>query len=227
MSLPSSKCGAKARYVNRASDEATRRAVRLLELGALAGFVLAASMRAGYLLAAAPSVALLAGAGAGLIAADLLSGLVHWVGDTCGEPDSPILGPALIAPFREHHGDPLSIVRHDVFETNGTSALGALLPLLASVACPLDSPLGAFFACAFFWLSLWLAATNQIHKWAHAPRVPRLVAALQRSGLILDPGRHAVHHTAPFDRHYCITSGWTNPLVDRLLGGGGAAHRRA
>lgn len=201
-----------------ASAERSPGAVRLLELGALALFVVAASLRAAYLVSAAPAMALLAGAGVGLVVADLLSGLVHWIGDTCGEPDSPILGPALIAPFREHHRDPLSILRHDAFETNGTSALGALLPLLASAACPLDSTLGAFLACVFFWLGLWLAATNQIHKWAHAPRAPRLVAALQRGGLLLDPRRHAVHHTAPFDRHYCITTGWTNPLVDRLLG---------
>src|SRR4051812_4798091 len=38
----------------------------------------------------------------GMIGADLVSGLVHWAGDTWGTPDWPIIGPALIRPFREH-----------------------------------------------------------------------------------------------------------------------------
>ena len=182
----------------------------------MAIYGLAAAWRAMQLFDAVAVSVMLVAVAASAIAADMISGVVHWIGDTWGEPDWPILGPALIGPFREHHRDPLAIVRHDVFETNGTSALGALVPLAGSLACGAGSQTAGFAACFLLWLSIWLAATNQIHKWAHASRVPRLVEGLQRRRLILDPGHHAIHHAEPFDRYYCITGGWVNPLLQRV-----------
>ena len=52
--------------------------------------------------------------------------------------------------------------------------------------------------------------TNQFHKWAHEAQVGPVVRQLQRWKLILSPDHHELHHTAPYDRHYCITSGWLN-----------------
>ncbi len=193
-----------------------RAPLRLVELAALVAFGVLFAGQSVRLVVHAPVLAWIAGGLAGLVIADVVSGVVHWVGDTWGEPDSPILGPALIAPFREHHEDPLAIVRHDGLETNGTSALGALVPLAASAACPLDSLAGTLLACVLDAAALWLAATNQIHKWAHAGSAPALVARAQRLGWILPPDRHAIHHRAPFDRHYCITNGWANGVLERL-----------
>jgi ubiquitin-conjugating enzyme E2 variant len=71
----------------------------------------------------------------------------------------------------------------------------------------------AVFAAA---VGAWGLPTSQIHKWAHDPRPPRLARWLQRAGLILSPARHSRHHRFPFAGHYCITTGWCNPLLERL-----------
>lgn len=169
----------------------------------------------------------------GYLVADFLAGTVHWLADRYFDPRTPILGPMLIAPFREHHKDPMSISRHDFFEVSGNSALVSLpLPLLLFALPASDAPASiAMSALAIFGLSLSLAsvATNLFHGWAHAESPPRLSRWLQRLGLILTPDGHALHHnvrvTEPaqsaaelggHDRAYCVTSGWLNPLLDRI-----------
>jgi ubiquitin-conjugating enzyme E2 variant len=58
------------------------------------------------------------------------------------------------------------------------------------------------------------ALANQIHQWSHAPAPPRLVAILQRAGVVLSPVRHARHHRPPHTTDYCITGGWLNRALD-------------
>jgi ubiquitin-conjugating enzyme E2 variant len=60
-----------------------------------------------------------------------------------------------------------------------------------------------------------LFATNQIHRWAHQPRPPRLARWLQRARLAIRAEDHARHHSAAHDRSFCITSGWCNAPLDR------------
>lgn len=154
----------------------------------------------------------------GYIGADLVSGVVHWLADRFGTPETPFVGKSFVHPFREHHDFPNKILEHDFVEVNGNNCVAMLLflvpvllllPLEVSGAWVGFATFSLCFACGIF-------LTNQFHCWAHAERVPALVARLQRWGLILSKEAHDLHHTAPYASHYCITSGWLNPLLERL-----------
>jgi ubiquitin-conjugating enzyme E2 variant len=147
-------------------------------------------------------------------ATDLLSGVVHWAADTWGSSATPLIGPKLIAPFREHHHDPQAILAHGFMAANGAACLLALPLAAGALALPVKRSAIAGAGLAFVWGLLFFAAlTNQFHAWAHARTPPRLVAWLQRRRLILEPVHHAVHHTAHL-KHYCVTSGWLNPWLE-------------
>jgi ubiquitin-conjugating enzyme E2 variant len=158
----------------------------------------------------------IAAAGLAYIAADFFSGFVHWLGDTWGSADLPLFGSAVIRPFREHHVDQSAITRHDFIETNGANCLISLPVAVASLFIPSGKgeDVGLFAATFLGSLILWVFATNQFHKWAHLSHPPPVIATLQRLHLILPLEHHAVHHTAPFRKYYCITVGWLNwPLT--------------
>ncbi len=148
----------------------------------------------------------------GYLASDFISGFFHWLFDTWLSPDTPVLGPIFVRTFREHHLDPTAIVRHDFVETNGSNMLAGNFLVTVGFASLGDEPSKAgdllaagLCACAFF-----MSITSQIHKWAHAERVPAPVRWLQSAHILLGKEHHAGHHAAPFDRSYCITSGWLN-----------------
>jgi hypothetical protein len=145
------------------------------------------------------------------VAADLLSGVAHWTFDRFGSVRTPLVGPAFIRPFREHHVDPAAMTRHDFVETNGSSCLACVpLLLLALHASP-------GWQAFLVFLGLGILVTNQCHKWAHLDRPPRAIRLFQKLNLVLKPEVHRRHHTPPFASHYCTASGWMNPLLDALL----------
>lgn len=148
----------------------------------------------------------------GYIVADLMSGVVHFTFDRFFTTRTPVLGKAFVSAFRQHHADSVDITRHGFIATNGNNSLATLPVLLGVVALPLDldNAWHLFAATTVLWAGIATFGTNQFHKWAHQPEVPAVVAWLQRRHLILPKDHHQLHHTFPYDRHYCITTGWLN-----------------
>lgn len=137
---------------------------------------------------------------AAYLLADLASGLYHYVTDRGWNFQQQI------DLFAEHH-DTNSM---DGFDWQ-TFAAG--LPI--SIA-------GAWFHSPFFVAAgIFVAATQVTHYYAHrrstSDWVHALVRCLQRTGLIVHPKSHARHHAAPFDRDFCLLSGWNNWWLNRLL----------
>jgi len=149
----------------------------------------------------------------GMLASDFASGFVHWMFDTWGSIDTPVVGRLAIRTFRHHHVDAKAITRHDFIETNGHNVslsfpvviLGVLIvrPATASL-------FDVFIGMALLSLALFNGFTSQIHKWAHTDNPPVVVRLLQRARLIIAPEQHSHHHSAPYTRSYCITVGWLN-----------------
>jgi ubiquitin-conjugating enzyme E2 variant len=153
-----------------------------------------------------------------MVLSDLFSGLVHWGADTWGSLETPLLGKTIIRSFREHHLDPLAITRHDFIEASGDNHMAIALPLMLLAFTPIERGnnvelfMIVFLACTCFWVCL----TNEFHKWAHEPKVSPIIQFLQENFIILSRRNHQIHHHNPFDRYYCITTGWLNPLLGSI-----------
>ncbi|XP_058452618.1 plasmanylethanolamine desaturase 1 [Malaya genurostris] len=165
---------------------------------------------------------IVAAAAFGILTADFGSGLVHWGADTWGSVDLPILGKNFLRPFREHHIDPTSITRHDFIETNGDNFMVAL-PILGKLAWNFFTRSNAeiqqeYVMSAYLFLcSIFIAMTNQIHKWSHTYwDLPKWVLFLQNHHIILPRRHHRIHHVAPHETYFCITTGWLNWPLEKI-----------
>jgi hypothetical protein len=153
----------------------------------------------------------------GYVLADFITGTVHWFCDTFFNGDTPLIGKVLIQPFRDHHTYPQRITKHKFVEQD-TSSFFVMLPVLVYAVL---TDIQFATAAEMFWLtlvvglSIGLFLTNVFHKWAHVDEVPTLIRQFQRIGLILEPVRHRMHH-GDHERAFCVTTGWLNPILDRV-----------
>lgn len=137
------------------------------------------------------------------IAADFLSGLVHWWEDRYGDPAWPILGPHVIEPNIRHHTDQMAFTLGGYWHRNWTSVVPA--GIAAAVAWLGGQRFAALvLAC--------LSQANEVHAWAHQ-RCSRPVRGLQLLGVLQSPEQHARHHRTPFDTNYCTMTDWVNPVL--------------
>lgn len=196
---------------------------RAIEAGAVAVTLSLASIHAVRLFLGASALAdghpslwlwLAASVVAGIFAADFASGLIHWTFDRYGSPNTPFLGKNFISPFRIHHVDPDDITRHGFIETNGNTSLLAAPVLALAFLLEVNTPALVFAQAATLVTALLVVGTNQFHKWAHMEKPPFPIGPMQRAHLILGRAHHDVHHTFPYEKNYCITTGWLNrPLM--------------
>jgi phosphotransferase system glucose/maltose/N-acetylglucosamine-specific IIC component len=148
--------------------------------------------------------------------ADLASGIVHFLLDNFGSPETPVIGQKFVKPFRDHHVDPMEMTRGDFIAVNADNVF-VCLPVIIPAFFFLETSAHPYAGVFIVGLVAGVIMTNQLHKWAHMPTVPRLVAAAQRSGAVLSKEHHSVHHSGSYDRNYCITWGHLDLLLNRFV----------
>jgi ubiquitin-conjugating enzyme E2 variant len=196
---------------------------RRLEIAAILAFIALSvylAMRlAGELAAGGKGWWALGAAVLGYIGADYISGWVHWLADNYGSVHTPIFGPGFVRTFREHHVDQKAITRHDFIETNGDSCVVSTPVLvLVCIFAPAMPGVGWMVGIHAFFLTFLLGVllTTQSHKWAHMENPPLVARVLQSMRLVIRPRHHAKHHRGAHDTHYCITTGWLNPVLQTV-----------
>jgi ubiquitin-conjugating enzyme E2 variant len=140
------------------------------------------------------------------IAADLLTGVVHWWEDRYGNPAWPIVGRLVVEPNIRHHADQREFLAGGYWHRNWTTIVPA-----ASLAC-------LALAIGQFWWALVAAfatQANEIHGWAHQ-RCSRPIRGLQLLGVLSSQEGHANHQRAPFATDFCVMTDWLNPILSAV-----------
>jgi plasmanylethanolamine desaturase len=108
---------------------------------------------------------------AAALAADLVSGLVHWTADTWFSETMPVLGRRFLRPFRVHHINPDDFLHRDVIDCNGDVAMLNVPILVIALVLP-DTRLNGAVSLALVVFAMVSLPTNQVHQWAHMPMAP-------------------------------------------------------
>lgn len=145
-----------------------------------------------------------------IVLGDFGTGVFHWSVDNYGSINTPIFG-SVCAAFQGHHQSPWTITFRP-FVNNVYKIAIATVPALAVLALsPASGYLQLFFALFINW---WLIS-QELHKYSHMKQLPPIIKFLQDNNIILTRKEHGLHHSSPFEGHYCILTGLCNPLLDK------------
>ena len=145
------------------------------------------------------------------IAADFITGIIHWWEDAYGNPNWKIIGKYIVEPNLVHHKQPNKLLEGSYWTRINTSffaaaIIGMILYLLGLHSWQIIVGL------------LFCIQGNEIHAMSHRPdkTTSRLVRFLQKTGLFQSKKMHRWHHKAPYDTNFCIMSDFVNPTLNKI-----------
>lgn len=151
--------------------------------------------------------------------AEIGSALAHHFEDRYGNPEwqsssskiKRIIYMSIIEPNIVHHKRPAAMLEGSYWFRNNTSiVLSFALAGISYLAFPDFWPLWAGF--------ILMSQANEIHGWAHKPKLQNniIIRSLQRIGLLQSPKHHKIHHTVPYNTHYCVMTNYLNPILSTI-----------
>lgn len=143
----------------------------------------------------------------GIIIADLISGLIHWLEDEYGNADWPIVG-SIFEANQNHHTRPLDFLKNTFIQRNlVTFCIAAFIYILTLI----------FFGFHLYLLVAFLVGSmsNEIHAYTHRKDNPKWVLFLQKYGIMCSPISHAAHHRNNKQNYFAVTS-WLNWLFEKF-----------
>lgn len=146
----------------------------------------------------------------GWLIADFISGVLHWIEDRVLWQSDGWIGRHIVAPNRQHHLTPLTFLQDGFGARNGTT--WAVLVPIAALWLWLLGPSFVFAGALAGGLLV-----NEVHRLAHTPTQSLgWVRVAQQVGLIQSGPHHARHHRQGASSHYCVLTGWLNPVLEQL-----------
>lgn len=146
-----------------------------------------------------------------VLAADFVTGFIHWLEDAYVREDTPLVGKWVARPNIVHHHYPRFMTRFSWWYTSRDLFVLSVILVVAA---------WCFGALTWqVWLFAILAANaNEFHKWAHRTRRENgpVISFLQDIRLLQTAKHHALHHTDPKNSHYCTTTNVLNPVLDGI-----------
>ena len=145
------------------------------------------------------------------IAADFITGLVHWWQDAYGNPTWPILGKYVIQPNLRHHHDPRGMVKISYWKRMNTSIIAALLLMGILYLCNCASWQAIIFL-------VFSSQGNEIHAMGHRTNKEngKIVMFFQKIGIVQRKSTHGWHHKAPYDTNFFVMTEYLNPIFNKI-----------
>lgn len=145
-----------------------------------------------------------------LLAVDFITGVIHWAEDTWTAPGrSKLLDKYVVLDNIDHHRRPGLIRAGNYWATNRVCIALAFVAGCALVLCGVH-------AWQAYLIVVLASQSNQVHLWAHSSDPPRVVAWLQRFGILQSRDHHGEHHKRPYASRFCTTTNYLNPLLDAI-----------
>lgn len=145
------------------------------------------------------------------LAADFITGIVHWWQDAYGNPTWPILGKYVISPNLRHHEDPRAMLKISYWSRVWTSVVTGILILTIFWLCgwcPWQLIVGIAFA----------SQGNEVHAMGHRTDKEngKFVLFLQKIGVVQRRRTHGWHHKAPYDTNFFVMTEFLNPPFNTI-----------
>jgi hypothetical protein len=123
----------------------------------------------------------------------------------------------LVYDFKNHHPRPEALGRRPFLVQIGSTILFFSLPvsILLNLLCVVASVRG-WMVFGLVVLTIGGTLAQYFHGTLHRPDNPWIVRAMRRSGLLMTPEAHALHH-ATLRRDFATNTGWSNPLVNLVF----------